>query len=136
MVAFLAYCLIVTLKHRLQPYAPGLTPRAVLEKLASIQMLDVSFPATDGCRLVMPRHTEPDSKQTLLLHHLKLGWPGTISGQTAPHAATSRFLQAARPRRETLFTSPRLGTRLRVHQAQNHRKAPVLRPAVQSKVLV
>jgi transposase len=75
MVAFLAYCLIVTLKHRLQTYAPGLTPRAVLEKLASIQMLDVSFPTTDGRLLVMPRHTEPDQEVAVLLHHLKLALP-------------------------------------------------------------
>jgi transposase len=75
MVAFLAYCLIVTLKHRLQSYAPGLTPRAVLEKLATIQMLDVSFPTTDGRRLVMPRYTEPDAEQALVLHHLKLVLP-------------------------------------------------------------
>jgi len=59
LVAFLAYCLSVTLKHRLQVHAPGLTPRAVLEKLASIQMLDVSFPTTDGRCLTMPRYTEP-----------------------------------------------------------------------------
>ena len=59
LVAFLAYCLMVTLKHRLQNHAPGLTPRAVLEKLAAIQMLDVSFPTTDGRLLVMPRYTEP-----------------------------------------------------------------------------
>jgi transposase len=75
MVAFLAYCLTVTLKHRLKAYAPGLTPRAVLEKLASIQMLDVSFPTTDGRRLVMPRYTEPDPEQALVLHHLKLVLP-------------------------------------------------------------
>jgi transposase len=75
MVAFLAYCLTVTLKHRLQAYAPGLTPRAVLEKLATIQMLDVSFPTTDGRRLVMPRYTEPDAEQALVLHHLKLILP-------------------------------------------------------------
>jgi transposase len=30
LVAFLAYCLTVTLKHRLRMHAPGLTPRAVL----------------------------------------------------------------------------------------------------------
>ena len=36
LVAFLAYCLTVTLKHRLQMHAPGLTPRAVLEKLGAI----------------------------------------------------------------------------------------------------
>jgi transposase len=75
MVAFLAYCLIVTLKHRLQAYAPGLTPRAVLDKLATIQMLDVTFPTTDGRRLVMPRYTEPDAEQALVLHHLKLVLP-------------------------------------------------------------
>ncbi len=75
LVAFLAYCLTVTLKHRLQLQAPGLTPRAVLEKLAAIQMLDVSFPTTDGRRLVMPRYTEPDPEQALLLHQLKLTLP-------------------------------------------------------------
>ena len=75
LVAFLAYCLTVTLKHRLQPHAPGLTPRAVLEKLAAIQMLDVSFPTTDGRRLVMPRYTEPNPEQALLLHQLKLVLP-------------------------------------------------------------
>ena len=75
LVAFLAYCLTVTLKHRLQEHAPGLTPRAVLEKLAAIQMLDVSFPTTDGRRLVMPRYTEPEPEQALLLHHLKLVLP-------------------------------------------------------------
>ena len=75
LVAFLAYCLTVTLKHRLQPQAPGLTPRAVLEKLAAIQMLDVSFPTTDGRRLVLPRYTEPNPEQALLLHQLKLVLP-------------------------------------------------------------
>jgi transposase len=93
MVAFLAYCLIVTLKHRLQAYAPGLTPRAVLEKLATIQMLDVSFPTTDGRRLVMPRYTEPDPEQALVLHHLKLVLPpqppprisvGSVSASSFP----------------------------------------------------
>jgi transposase len=75
LVAFLAYCLTVTLKHRLKAHAPGLTPRAVLEKLATIQMLDVSFPTTDGRRLVMPRYTEPNPEQALLLHQLKLVLP-------------------------------------------------------------
>jgi transposase len=75
LVAFLAYCLTVTLRHRLRVHAPGLTPRAVLEKLAGIQMLDVSFPTTDGRRLVMPRYTEPNPEQALLLHHLNLVLP-------------------------------------------------------------
>ena len=75
LVAFLAYCLTVTLKHRLQRHAPGLTPRAVLEKLATIQMLDIAFPTTDGRSLVMPRYTEPDAEQALLLHQLNLALP-------------------------------------------------------------
>jgi hypothetical protein len=75
LVAFLAYCLMVTLKNHLQAHAPGLTPRAVLDKLATIQMLDVWFPTTDGRWLVMPRYTEPEPGQALLLHKLKLRLP-------------------------------------------------------------
>jgi len=75
LVAFLAYCLLVTLKNRLQVLAPGLTPKAVLEKLASIQMLDVWLPTTDGRWLVMPRFTQPEADQAILLHKLKLELP-------------------------------------------------------------
>src|SRR6516165_8878593 len=75
LVAFLAYCLTVTLRHRLQIHAPGLTPRAVLEKLASIQALDVCLPTTDGRCLVMPRYTEPEADLALLLHQLKIVLP-------------------------------------------------------------
>src|SRR4051812_26394285 len=75
LVAFLAYCLIVTLKHRLTAHAPGLTPRAVLEELGSIQMLDVMLPTTDGRCLIMPRHTEPEPDLALLLHYLHLTLP-------------------------------------------------------------
>jgi hypothetical protein len=85
LVAFLAYCLTVTLRHRLRMHAPGLTPRAVLEKLAGIQLLDVSFPTTDGRRLIMPRHTEPDPEQALLLHQLSLVLPK----QPPPRITTS-----------------------------------------------
>lgn len=75
LVAFLAYCLIVTLKNRLQALAPGLTPKAVLEKLAGIQMLDVWLPTTDGRWLVMPRYTQPGAEQAILLHKLQLRLP-------------------------------------------------------------
>ena len=74
-VAFLGYCLLVTLKNRLAAYAPGLTPKAVLEKLAKIQMIDVWFPTTDGRHLVMPRYTQPEPDQAILLHKLKLALP-------------------------------------------------------------
>ncbi len=75
LVAFLAYCLLVTLKNRLQVLAPGLTPRAVLETLAPMQMLDVTFPTTEGRRLIMPRYTQPTPEQKLLLHQLQLTLP-------------------------------------------------------------
>ena len=75
LIAFLAHCLTATLKHRLQMHAPGLSPRAVLEKLAAIQALDVWLPTTDGRHLVMPRYTEPDADAALLLHQLRLVLP-------------------------------------------------------------
>ena len=74
-VCFLAYCLQVTLKAKLKPLAGGLTPRAVLEKFAAMQMLDVHLPTTDGRELVLTRHTEPDADLQLLLTHMKLRLP-------------------------------------------------------------
>jgi transposase len=43
-VAFLAYCLQVTLKANLRPLASGLTPREVIAKFKTIQMVDVHNP--------------------------------------------------------------------------------------------
>ncbi len=74
-VAFLAYCLHVTLRARLKPLASGLTPRAVLEKFAAIQMLDVHFPTTEGRTLILSRHTELNADQKLLVRQLKLDLP-------------------------------------------------------------
>jgi Transposase DDE domain len=74
-VAFIAYCLQVTLKHRLKSLAPGLTPRAALEKLAPMQMVDVRVPTTDGRVLILPRYTQPEPDQQLLLSQLKLTLP-------------------------------------------------------------
>jgi hypothetical protein len=74
-VAFLAYCLHVTLRAKLKPLAPGLTPRAVLDKLAGIQMLDVHFPTTDGRTLILSRYTELNADQKLLVKRLKLDLP-------------------------------------------------------------
>ncbi len=74
-VAFLALCLSATLRGKLRPLAPGLTPRAVLDKLACIQMLDVYFPTTDGRKLRFRRHTKPEKDQALLLAQLKLQLP-------------------------------------------------------------
>ena len=89
-VAFLAYCLHVTLRARLKPLAPGLTPRAVLDKLAAIQMLDVHFPTTDGRTLILSRYTELNADQKLLVKQLNLDLPSQPPPRiTAPakHAA-------------------------------------------------
>jgi hypothetical protein len=65
----------VTLRAKLKPLAPGLTPRAVLDKLAAIQMLDVHFPTTDGRTLILSRYTELNVDQKLLVKRLKLDLP-------------------------------------------------------------
>jgi transposase len=88
-VAFMAYCLQVTLKQRLRALAPGLTPRAVLDKLKAIQMVDVELPTTDGRHIVLARTTQPNRDQQLLLHRLKL----TLPPQPPPRITA----QAAKP---------------------------------------
>jgi len=74
-VSFLAYCLQVTLKQRAKIKAPGLTPRAILEKFKAMQMIDVHLPTTDGHNLILPRYTQPGKDLQLLLHQLKLYLP-------------------------------------------------------------
>jgi transposase len=74
-VAFLAYCLQVTLKNKLQIHAPGLTPTAVMEKLATIQLIDVWIPTCDGRWLVLPRYTQPAKDVEALLAKLNMPLP-------------------------------------------------------------
>ena len=90
-VAFLAYCLQVTLKNKLQIHAPGLTPTAVLEKLATVQMIDVWIPTCDGRWLVLPRYTQPAKDLQVLLEKLQLALPAQppprITAAALPAAA-------------------------------------------------
>jgi hypothetical protein len=74
-IAFLAYCLHVTLGRRLHALAPGLTPRSALEKFAAVQMIDLHVPTTDGRELMLTRYTEPEPELRLLLDKLKLALP-------------------------------------------------------------
>ncbi len=74
-ISFLAYCLHVTLRRRLRELAPGLTARAVLEKFATIQMLDVHLPTTDDRTVILSRYTQPEPDVQLLLQELKLELP-------------------------------------------------------------
>lgn len=74
-VSFLSYCLQVTLKQQAKAKAPGLTPRAIIEKFKAMQMIDVHLPTTDGQNLILPRYTQPEKDQKLLLHQLNLILP-------------------------------------------------------------
>lgn len=74
-IAFLSYCLAITLRQQLRGLAGGLMPRTVLEKFATVQMLDVYIPTTDGRELLLTRHTEPSRDVNLLLDALKLELP-------------------------------------------------------------
>lgn len=88
-IAFLAYCLHVTLGHRLKQLAPGLTTRSVLEKVAAAQMIDVFVPTTDGREISLTRYTQPEPELKLLIEKLKL----TLHAQPPPKISTA---QAAR----------------------------------------
>jgi transposase len=74
-LAFLAYCLHVTLKRRLHALAPGLTPRSVIEKFAAMQMIDMHMSTTDRRELVLTRYTDPEPELRLLLDKLRLKLP-------------------------------------------------------------
>jgi transposase len=90
-ISFLAYCLHVTLRARLKAHAPGLTSRAVLDKFAAIQMLDVHFPTTDNRTLILPRYTQPNADMKLLLRKLKLELPE----QPPPRITTTGEIQTS-----------------------------------------
>jgi hypothetical protein len=88
LITFLAYCLQVTLKNRLLIYAPGLTPAAVLEKLATIQMVEVWIPMVDGRWLVLPCHTVREKDVQAMLDHLHM----TLPSQPPPRVKASHAL--------------------------------------------
>jgi hypothetical protein len=88
-IAFLAYCVQMTLKLRLQALAPGLTPRSVFEKFAAMQMIDVHVPTTDGREIVLTRYTEPEPELKLLLGELKLELPAQPPPKITTGAATA-----------------------------------------------
>jgi hypothetical protein len=91
-VAFLAYCLHVTLERRLHALAPGLTPRSAIEKFTAVQMIDLHVPTTDGRELVLTRYTEPEPELRLLLDALKLTLPAQPQPRITAEAGHSATL--------------------------------------------
>jgi hypothetical protein len=93
LVAFLGYCLSVTLRAKLRRSAPGLTAREALASLEAIQMVDVELPTSDGRVLVLPRHTEPEPEQEMLLAKLGL----TLPAQPPPRIRAEQLEPVADP---------------------------------------
>jgi len=92
-IAFLAYCLHVTIGLRLKGLAPGLTPRSLFEKFAAVQMIDVHIPTTDGRELRLTRYTQPEPELKLLLERLRLDLPPQPPPKiTAAEAAQAQLL--------------------------------------------
>lgn len=91
-IAFLAYCLHVTLGRKLKSLAPGLTTRSALEKFAAVQMVDVHVPTTDGRELTLTRYTQPEPELKLLLERLQLILPAQ-----KPPKITARQVAVAQP---------------------------------------
>jgi hypothetical protein len=85
-IAFLAYCLYVTLGRQLKSLAPGLTARSALEKFAAVQMVDVHVPTTDGRELLLTRYTQPEPDLALLIERLRL----TLPAQPPPKITTAQ----------------------------------------------
>ena len=90
-VAFLAYCLQVTLKANLRPLAGGLTPREVIAKFKTMQMVDVHIPTTDARELLLSRYTQPEPEHRMLLQQLRLRLPK----QPPPKIASTHARQRA-----------------------------------------
>jgi hypothetical protein len=91
-IAFLAYCLQITLQLRLHALAPGLTVRSALEKFAAVQMIDVHLPTTDGRELLLTRHTQPEPELRLLIQQLKLQLPPQPPPRIATGSASRHLL--------------------------------------------
>ena len=72
MVAFLGYCLWVCLKQKLKAVAPSLTPWQLLDQFGRIVQVEVWFKLRAGGAICLPRITQPEPTQAILLH--QLGW--------------------------------------------------------------
>jgi transposase len=83
-IAFLGYALWACLKQKLRAVAGSITPARALESLAGILMVEVWFELRDGRKICLPRITEPEAEQQLLLHHLRWSLPEQPPPQIHP----------------------------------------------------
>jgi transposase len=75
LIAFLGYCLWICLKQRLRAAAGSLTPAQVIHSLKQILLVEVWFDLRQGGRICLPRITQPEPAQQLILHHLHWSLP-------------------------------------------------------------
>ena len=91
--AFMALCLLQTLRAIAREHAPGLTPRQIIDKFRAVKMVDVVMPTTDGRVVTLPRYVEPKQDLVILLDRLGLTLPAQpppkISGKAADAAKTT-----------------------------------------------
>ena len=89
-VAFLSYCLMITLRQKLRYHASGLTARDVLDKLSTIIMIDVRIPTTDGRMLEMRRHSQPEVEHRIILDMLNVKLPKQPPPKVYSHQLNSK----------------------------------------------
>ena len=75
--------------------ATGLTSRAGMEKMASLQMVDVMLPTSDARQLIVPRYAQPGKEHLVLLRQLHLH-PPAQPGPLVPRPARGECLPAGR----------------------------------------
>src|SRR5258707_9381014 len=75
LIAFLAYCLQITLKHRLLVHAPGLTPTAAVGELAEIPLICVRVSPAEQRSLILPPRPPPSPNNKPLLRQMRPGVP-------------------------------------------------------------
>ena len=100
-MAFLGYCLWVCLKKKAQRAAPSLTPWQILDQLGRIALVEVWFELRDGRQMCLPRITQPEAAQAVLLTQLK--WtlpqqpPPRVHARQVPTATTPPSVADLRP---------------------------------------
>jgi hypothetical protein len=93
----LGYCLRVCLKQKLKVVAESIPPARALESLRSILMVEVGFVLRDDGQLCLPRITEPEKEQALLLHHLAWQLPAQPYHEFTATKSPSHVVQTNPP---------------------------------------
>jgi transposase len=75
LVAFLGYCLWVCLKQKLKASAPGLSPWQLLDQFQRIVQVEVWFKLKAGGAICLPRITQPEPAQAMIMHQLNWSLP-------------------------------------------------------------